>query len=111
MRISDWSSDVCSSDLQTHTRTRRCVFAAAAKILHVGLQLDHPHGRMAVAGLSRRSPYSATVRRISPVQNGTPSIEAANRAIAQRRNTFASAACLRINPGNIGSSEIGRAHV
>src|SRR3546814_14534687 len=43
-----------------------------------------------VAGLSRRSPYSATVRRISPVQNGTPSIEAANRAIAQRRNTFAS---------------------
>src|SRR3546814_6666516 len=61
MRISDWSSDVCSSDL---TRTRRCVFAAAAKILHVGLQLDHPHGRMAVAGLSRRSPYSATVRRI-----------------------------------------------
>src|SRR3546814_5064054 len=47
---------------------------------------------MAVAGLSRRSPYSATVRRISPVQNGTPSIEAANRAIAQRRNTFASAA-------------------
>src|SRR3546814_21067463 len=80
-------------------------------------QLEQPHGRMAVAGLARRSPSSATVRRISPVQNGTPSIEAANRDIAQRRNTFASAAAppvFRYTPlprRTAHDPQIGRAHV
>src|SRR3546814_974804 len=47
MRISDWSSDVCSSDLflAAHVAADRGLALVAGDDLHLGRLADHAHGR------------------------------------------------------------------
>src|SRR3546814_2630674 len=53
MRISDWSSDVCSSDLALHGRSREPASCIAVITTTVALALDHARTLSAVPGLER----------------------------------------------------------
>src|SRR3546814_15716750 len=53
MRISDWSSDVCSSDLALHGRSREPASCIAVITPTVALALDHARTLSTVPGLER----------------------------------------------------------
>src|SRR3546814_15844242 len=57
MRISDWSSDVCSSDLWTHPSFVRELFLGRFR-----LDLIHPHPADDPAETARASPFMAKLR-------------------------------------------------
>src|SRR3546814_14018894 len=68
MRISDWSSDVCSSDLATGKDHRRQIGfqnEAAPQLLHDDHRLDAAPAEAAVV-LGERHPQQAEFRHVAP---------------------------------------------
>src|SRR3546814_12442354 len=53
MRISDWSSDVCSSDLVTDERLREREFGILDRLTKVGIEARHPEQAAARAFLGK----------------------------------------------------------
>src|SRR3546814_5467309 len=116
MRISDWSSDVCSSDLRTddyHARYRRLgqlvpegsksgAAAAAVYVTHQVLPLDHAHfGR-----LPRQ-----TVLAAEAFHAGSEQLSAALKGVARVAVPFApdsNLVCLAVNPG--GNADLATAN-
>src|SRR3546814_11886278 len=82
MRISDWSSDVCSSDLDAERRKGR--FLAGN-----GFMADARTGRTAVAG-PPRSPVGRALERLQPTNEAGPQCGA-------RGSQNASGQCLQTN--------------
>src|SRR3546814_12648492 len=56
MRISDWSSDVCSSDLQAHGETLETRFDPLADVAVEQLQVAQRHARGVAHGVGERLP-------------------------------------------------------
>src|SRR3546814_9782691 len=62
MRISDWSSDVCSSDLTGRRDFRRAARKAADRGAREAGHRHHLHGQPALDGICQRQPRNARGR-------------------------------------------------
>src|SRR3546814_6579595 len=103
MRISDWSSEVCSSDLKGLERTEALIDAECDLIV---VDTAHGHSKM----------VSVAVERIKKLSNSIQ-VVAGNVATAEAARALIGAGAdgvkIGIGPGSICTTrvEIGRAHV
>src|SRR3546814_7329910 len=81
MRISDWSSDVCSSDLFKRQQATRLCIELPADIEHVA----GDRGRAAVAHQHRHVLFSATEKTHRAAENAESGIEPTGRASCRAR--------------------------
>src|SRR3546814_19907356 len=77
MRISDWSSDVCSSDLGAHSRARGRDIALRLRELSAQLLVQRVEPRVLVAG-GRRAGSGVIALLVQPPLDDLPLVPAAN---------------------------------
>src|SRR3546814_4003646 len=82
MRISDWSSDVCSSDLEPHHgEAEACTLGAkAVGDRHAGTLEDHRRGRLAVPAELSLLLAEGEARRVARHEQGRDALGARPRS-------------------------------
>src|SRR3546814_6541707 len=121
MRISDWSSDVCSSDLR-HPRLAHCRSPGCARVRYIGDRNTGLTDLLENLLADHRLEHAAAISGLN-VMNGDPGIiECAKAGLGAKRSRRSVGIVTESNhfdPGNIdivhdiepSSVEIGRAHV
>src|SRR3546814_3049682 len=119
MRISDWSSDVCSSDLQVAARLQRAVDAQQDVFFHFGREVDQhvaaehdvelAQAGVAVQQVERAELHSALDRRLDHPAPRSFGVEVALQAIRRQAApdsqavVFAGLAVIEHGSGPLGS--------
>src|SRR3546814_15480408 len=80
MRISDWSSDVCSADLQEHGNQHRAIFFDGPH----DLSFSYREGAYWWAGRYEAARLSQSAKRIEPRRGLTPGVRERSRSEERR---------------------------
>src|SRR3546814_9034253 len=85
MRISDWSSDVCSSDLVTRGQPKRNSLLDALPFLHIPVNRIPGHAQhvdllLVAAHRTGTPPIANTVMRVEPARRASPPCQARLRS-------------------------------
>src|SRR3546814_6438663 len=112
MRISDWSSDVCSSDLRPRPRGQRVVPLASGRGPRRSKHAVEVGGRNRVAGRQRGQP-PAQVLQLAHVAGPVVVLQALERGLAEAlwRRIETHGRCLQEAFGPLWPVELGRATV
>src|SRR3546814_3660139 len=123
MRISDWSSDVCSSDLRPLQRTGRGApppisleqwegtmrpYLTAAEVAQIELQLAGLASLLEFGCGEATIVAARQVRRIVSVESDPARLRTVQEKVAREAVDFIP---VHIDIGPVGEGEIGRAHV